>query len=61
MAPISCAMTFVALLASDLNDPVSRNGLFSRIFDSLIFLFIPEFRAGLRDVLLCYIFHTRAS
>ena len=56
---MSCTMTFVALIASDIFSPVSNFTCFTRIFDGLAFLVIPEFRAALINVLHCK-FHTKA-
>ena len=57
---ISCTMNFVALLAKDLFTPVVFFTLFTRIFDGLIFLVIPEFRAAIINIL-HFKFCTKAS
>ena len=56
---MSCTMKFVALIASDIFPPVNNFTIFTRIFDGLAFLVIPEFRAALINVLHCR-FHTKA-
>ena len=48
---ISCTMNFVALLANDLFIPIAHSSLFTRIFDGLIFMVIPEFRAAILNIL----------
>ena len=51
MGSISCTMNFVALLANDLFIPIAHSSLFTRIFDGLIFMVIPEFRAAILNIL----------
>ena len=57
---ISCTMNFVVLLANDLLIPISHSSLFTRIFDGLIFMVIPEFRTAILNILLCK-FYTKVS
>ena len=56
----SCTINFVALLAKDLFTPVVCFTLFTRIFDGLIFLVIPEFRAAILNIL-HFRFYTKVS
>lgn len=56
---ISCVVNFMVILAGDLFTSACRFSLFTRIFDCLVFLVIPEFRAALLNILHCN-FHTQA-
>ena len=60
LANVSCTMKFFGLLAADLATPVLRLTIFTRIFDGVAFLVVPEFRAALVNVLHCK-FQTKAS
>ena len=60
LANVSCTMEFFGLLAADLATPFLSLTIFTRIFDGVASLVVPEFRAALVNVLHCK-FQTRAS
>ena len=60
LANVSCTMKFFGLLAAYFSTPVLALTIFTRVFDGVAFLVIPEFRAALINVLHCK-FQTKAA